>query len=289
VHNGIDEAQHTCSGEVPAMQSDQYLLGRRSAEEDRLAKQVLDLEGEARWLLDRLDIRPGARAIDLGCGPRGGVLNLLAERVGPTGSVVGLEYSESFVASTRAFIARQGMTNVEVLQGDARATGLPRNSFDVAHMRLVLVNIPAPEQVVAEMVALVRPGGRIASHEADYEPHICDPPSRAWDRLLEVYKAYSAAHGIDLFVGRRTHRMFREAGVVDIAVNPVIHAYPPGHNRRSIFWDFIQNTRDRIVAEGFIGEGEMAALSDDLKRHLDDPRTLVVSHMHLQVWGRKPG
>jgi len=270
-------------------QSDQYLLGRRTAEEDRLARQILELEGEARWLLDRLEIQTGARAIDLGCGPRGGVLNLLAERVGPTGTVVGVEYSDHFVASARGFVAKQGMINVDVLQGDARATGLPRNSFDVAHMRLVLVNVPTPEQIIEEMVALVRPGGMVASHEADYSPHICDPPSRAWDRLLDIYKAYSAAHGIDLFVGRRTHRMLRDAGVADIQINPVIHAYPPGHNRRSIFWDFIQNTRDRMVAEGFAGEEELASLSDDLKRHLDDPHTLVISHLHVQVWGRKPG
>ena len=244
-------------------------------------------EHETRWLLDRLDIRPGARAIDLGCGLQG-ILDLLSERVGPRGTVVGVEKNHQFAALARKFVAERRVENVEVLDGDAKTTGLPRASFDVAHARLLLVNVPEPERVVEEMVALVRPGGLVASHEADYLPHMCDPPSPAWNRLFEVYEAYSRSNGIDLFVGRRTHRMFRDAGIVDIHVNPVIHVYPPGHNRRTIFWDFLQNVRDRVVAHGLIGEPELTSLMDALRCHIDDPRTLVVSHLFFQVWGRKP-
>ena len=46
-------------------ESDAYLLGRSQVEEGRLRKQVQELAGEARWLLDQLQIREGARAIDL--------------------------------------------------------------------------------------------------------------------------------------------------------------------------------------------------------------------------------
>ena len=82
--------------------------------------------------------------------------------------------------------------------------------------------------------------------------------------------------------------MLRDAGAVDVQVNPVIHVYTPGHNRRTIFLDFIRNIRNRVVKEGWIGEGELTDLMDELQRHLDDPRTLVVSHLFFQVWGRKP-
>ena len=273
--------------EVAIMETDPYLLGRSQAEEARLRKQVEELEGEARWLLGQLDIQPGARAIDLGCGPRG-ILDLLSERVGPAGHVVGLEKSEQFVELAREFVSTRHLGNVEVLQGDAKATGLPRGSFDVGHARLVLVNVPEPERVIAELVALVRPGGMVASHEADYLPHICHPPSPAWNRLFEVYEAYSRANGIDLFVGRKTYRMLRDAGIVDLQVKPVIHVYPHGHNRRTIFWDFIQNVRDRIVTQGLLGAAQLTDLMNALKAHLEDPGTLVVSHLFFQVWGRKP-
>ncbi len=266
---------------------DAYLLGRSRVEEERLRKQVQELAGEAHWLLDQLDIRPGARAIDLGCGPQG-VLDLLSARVGPSGTVLGLEASEHFVASARKYVADRRLANVEVVQGDAKATNLPRESFDVVFCRLVFVNVPEPERVAEEMVALVRPGGVVASHEADYLPHFCDPPSPAWDRLFEILQAYSRARGIDLFVGRKTHRMLADAGIVEVRVNPVIHVYPHGHNRRTIFLDFIQNIRDAAVRGGFAEEAELTQLVEEVRRHLDDPRTLVVSHLFFQVWGRKP-
>jgi ubiquinone/menaquinone biosynthesis C-methylase UbiE len=268
-------------------EADRYLLGHSQEEVARLRKQVLELEGESRWLLDRLNIRPGSRAIDLGCGPCG-ILDLLSERVGPEGTIVGVERSEQFVAMARKFAAEHRLGNVEILQGDAKATGLPRESFDVAHARLVMVNVPEPERLIEEMVALVKPGGVVASHEADYLPHLCDPPSPAWDRLFAIYEAYSRQNGIDLFVGRKTYRLLRNAGVVDVQVNPIIHVYPHGHNRRTIFWDFLQNVRDSVVTQGFVSASELADLMADLRHHLDDPGTLVVSHLFFQVWGRKP-
>ena len=138
--------------------------------------------------------------------------------------------------------------------------------------------------MVAEMVALVRPGGMVASQEADFVGHLCDPPHAAWSRLLDAYHAYTRARGIDLFIGRRTHRLFRAAGVVDLHIDPIVRAFPLGQPRRMIIWQFIGNVRDQMVAEGFIGDAEMTALMAELKAHLDDPDTLVTGLFQFRVW-----
>jgi SAM-dependent methyltransferase len=226
----------------------------------------------------------GARAIDLGCGPRG-VLEQLSARVG---SLVGLDRGGDTLALARAFVAERGLHNVELIQGNARATGQPPGSFDLVHARLVLVNVPRPEEIVREMVALARPGGVVASHEADYLPHRCDPPCTAWDRLFELFQAHSRAHGVDLFVGRRTHHLLREAGLTDIQVRPIVHVYPKGHPRREIFVDFIQNVRAELLEAGRIEAKELDGLMTELKAHLAREDVLVISHLFFQVWGRKP-
>ena len=269
------------------LQAQPYLLGYSEDEELRLRRQAGELRQESASLFDRVSLGAGSRAIDLGCGPQG-VLDLLSERVGSAGRVVGLERNRKSVEMAKRFVADRGLKNVEVVQGDATATRLPGASFDLVHARLVLVNVPYVDSVVREMVRLARPGGVVASHEADYVSHFCDPPLPAWDRLFEIFKAYSFANGIDLSVGRRTHRLFREAGLVDIEVNPVIHVYPHGHNRRAIFWHFLQNVRDRVLEQELITESEFSELTAELKEHLDRPDTLVVSHLFFQVWGRKP-
>jgi ubiquinone/menaquinone biosynthesis C-methylase UbiE len=271
----------------PASQPDEYLLGHSANEEERLRRQPQELASDSRRLLDQLNLRPGYRTIDIGCGPQG-ILDLLSERVGTNGKVVGLERSESTVQLARQFIAKHNLRNVEVLQGDAKATGLPRASFDLVHARLVLVNVPEPQCVVEEMMALARPGGIVASHEADWGAFLCHPPSPAWDRLAEAFEEYSRNNGIDLFIGRKTHQMFRTAGLVDIQVNPVVHVYPPGNSRRNILCDFLENVRDRMLAARLMSEAEFRERMAELNRHLDDTGTLVISHLFVQVWGRKP-
>ena len=267
-------------------EGEQYFLGYRQAEQERLQRQAQEFAHEARWLLDQIDPLEGGKVVEIGCGPQG-CLDLLAERVGPTGSVVGVERSEDAVTLARKFAADHGLANVEVFNRDARASGLPRGVFDLATARLVLVNIPKPEEVVAEMVALVRPGGTVALHEADWPAQACDPPTPAWDRLFAILLAYAKANGIDLMIGRRVPRMLREAGLIDIQVKPLIYVHPDGHGRRTLFPMFVENLRDRLVEQRLIGDEELSALLTQLTRHLDDPNTLVVSHLFFQTWGRK--
>jgi len=268
-------------------QPDQYVLGYRQEEQARLQQQAQELAHESDWLFDQIPLTRGARVVEIGCGPHG-CLALLSERVGPTGRVVGVERSAEAVALARTLVSQRDLRNVDVLEGDARSTGLPPASFDVVTSRLVLVNVPEPEQIVAEAAALVRPGGWVAFHEADYVSHVCDPPSNAWTRLVELLQTFSAMNGIDPLIGRKLPRLLRDAGLTDIRVNPIIHVYPAGHGRRNLLLDFSENLTERLIAQKLIREPELTGLKAELSRHLADPDTLVVSHLYFQSWGRKP-
>lgn len=266
---------------------DQYVLGYRRAEQERLQRQAQELAHESSWLFDQVGVSTGARVVEIGCGPHG-CLELLAKRVGPSGSVTGVESSQDAVDLARELIHQRGLINVEVFCRDARSTELPRAAFDLATARLVLVNVPEPREIVAEAVALVRPGGWVAFHEADWIAHVCDPPSDAWTTLVELFVSYSEKNGIDPFIGRKLPRLLREAGLDEVHANPLVHVYPPGHGRRNILLEFAENLSQRVIAEALAGERELADLKDELRKHLDDPGTLVVSHLFFQSWARKP-
>ena len=229
----------------------------------------------------------GTRVVEIGCGPEGS-LGLLATRVGPSGTVVGVERSADAVELAQAMVQARELGNVEVVHGDGRATGLPRSAFDVATARLVLVNVPQPEEIVDEAVALVRSGGTVAFHEFDWVASLCDPPCDEWSRALELLEAYSRANGIDLYVGRKLPRLLREAGLVDVQVNPIVHVYPPGHGRRSLLLDFTENLSDRLIAGGFVTHDELESLKQAIAARIADPETLVVFGLYFQAWGRRP-
>src|SRR5215469_4915772 len=137
---------------------EQYVLGYRQAEQQRLQQQALQLADESSWMFDQLGLAADASVVEIGCGPHG-CLELLSACVGPAGRVVGVERSEDAVRMARGLIEERRLTNVEVVCRDARSTGLPRKAFDLATSRLVLVNVPEPRAIVAEAVAVVRPGG----------------------------------------------------------------------------------------------------------------------------------
>src|SRR5262245_11229439 len=107
----------------------EYVLGRTETEEQRLLAQTAGFESLADSLLDRLQIGPGWRAIDVGCGPLG-ILASLARRVGPQGAVIGVEREFRFAEMARRQISERALQNVTIVQADGRATALPPSSFD---------------------------------------------------------------------------------------------------------------------------------------------------------------
>jgi SAM-dependent methyltransferase len=266
---------------------DPYFLGYRPAEQDRLQRQAQELAADSNWLFDHVGVATGWRVIEMGCGPQG-CLGLLSGRVGATGRVVGVERSAEQAQRARRFVADCHLTNVEVMHADGRWTGLPERSFDLATARLVLVNVPQPQGLVQEMVRLVRPDGMVALHEAESTTQRCDPPHPAQTRLLEVLNTSAEMDGIDRTIGSKLPRLMREAGLVDIHVQAWVHAYPVGHGRRMLLLDFVENARARLLDQQLIAEAELNELTARLKRHLEDPETLVLSSVFVQAWGRTP-
>lgn len=101
------------------------------------------------------------------------------------------------------FAAERGLDGVEVVVADARSTGLPSGSFDLVHTRTLLVDVPEPVRVAAEMVRLARPGGQVVSLEPDCEYGLCHPHHPAITRLREIFPVVFARNGADPRIGRR--------------------------------------------------------------------------------------
>lgn len=120
----------------------------------------VDLFGPvAELLVAELAPPAGARALDVGCG-RGAVLWPLAEAVGPTGRVVGIDLSPAMVAAAQADADRRGLA-VEIVEGDATAPAFAPGSFDVLSSSLVLFFLPEPGSVLATWRELLAEGGRV--------------------------------------------------------------------------------------------------------------------------------
>jgi SAM-dependent methyltransferase len=240
-------------------------------------------------MLDRVTIKPGFRAVDVGCGPIG-IMNLLSERVGPDGDVVGVEREPRFVDMARTELSKRGLRNVRVVSADALNTGLEKSSYDIVHERLVLINVPAASQeaLLAEMLSLLKPGGTIALQEFDSASYVCYPDHPSWNVLLGVWNDTFHAAGGNEFVGRSLARLLRSAGVENIQMKAHVEVAQVGEYRRTHLLALIESMHDLVLGSGRLTEvalqDHMAALSE----HLADPGTTLIDKLIVQAWGQRP-
>jgi len=133
------------------------------------------------WLAPPAD----ARCVDVGCGTGALTSSLLAAGAR---EVLGLDRSAGYLAGARA---RAAGPQVRLAVADAQALPAPDGRFDAAVSGLVLNFVPRPEQMIAEMARVVRPGGIVAVYVWDYAVKM-EPIRRFWDAAMALYPAAAA-------------------------------------------------------------------------------------------------
>lgn len=142
-----------------------------------------------RIVREALAVAPGERVLDVGCGP-GFYCAELADAVGPSGAVVGVDSSPAMLELAARRCA--DLTAVEIREADATTLPVDDESFDAALCVQVLEYVPDPTAALAEIERALRPGGRVLVWDADWATlslHAEDPARnervmRAWDEHL---------------------------------------------------------------------------------------------------------
>jgi len=110
--------------------------------------------------LERAAPRAGERVLDVGCGVGQTTLQL-AERVGPTGSVLGIDISTPMLELAREKARAAGRSNVRFENADAQTHAFPPASFDLLFSRFGVMFFADPDAAFANLAKAVRPGGRV--------------------------------------------------------------------------------------------------------------------------------
>ena len=136
-------------------------LGYRPADLDRIPPESIDSFAGVGYYFHLLDDIEGARVLDLGSGSGMDtfVASLLA---GPTGTVVGLDMTDSQRAKAEALRKRHGVGNITYVKGYIDAAPFEDGSFDVVISNGVINLAVDKPQVFREIARLLRPGGSMA-------------------------------------------------------------------------------------------------------------------------------
>lgn len=155
---------------------------------------------------------------------------------------------------------------MEIIEADARHTGLAADSFDLVYARLLLVTIPDPADVVTEIVRLMKPGGWATDEGADATTHVCYPSHPAWDRLVDVFVAAFRQDGADPQIGRRVPELLWQGGLTDVGLEAWADVFPVGHSRRTVRLDILQAMRGKLIERELLTAEELDALDAAARR-----------------------
>ena len=222
--------------------SGSYPIARRSGEIERLRIQAAAMEFDAGVMLDRIGVKPGWHCLDLGCGP-GGILHLLSARVGSAGRVVESMPTPS-CWKPPGHGRRPRRSPMELVEADAYRTGLPRDAFDLVHVRYLAGTAGRGTISSGRPSRLVRPGGVVAFEEPDTDTLNCHPSHPAWERLKIAVQAAFASVGADTRLAKRLYRLFRAAGLEDVQYRPFLVGITSGEPMA----DFLPATVESIRA-----------------------------------------
>ena len=265
-----------------------YMFNYSESEIRRIKSQADILRPITQRLLISAGVQEGMRVLDIGCGA-GDVTMMIANLVGPTGRVVGIDRDEVVVDAARDRLMSLGYSNVKFMRGDVESySGVA--GFDAAVCRYVLIHQPVPARFLRAVGGLVRPGGVVAVHELDATRGVQSNP-----RIPLLHEAYEliqrAFTQMDVAgdAGGRLVALFADAGLPlpQLFTETVIAS---GDDPMLLPWfaDILREVMPRLVSGGAASQDaiDLDTLTERLRTAAADSHSQVEFVPQMCGWTR---
>lgn len=246
-----------------------YSLGHSEQEYARLRQQARVWESATGRLLDRVGLAPGARCLDVGCGP-GETMRLMAQRVGPHGRVVGVDVDAGVGERAAGMLRDAGHPQCTFEPVDVTATDtVPEAPFDLVFARLLLFHLPERVDVLRRLWSWVAPGGHLVIQDYDARHADVLPELDSMDEIRRVILAAFTGAGCDVSVGHRLPALFEQAGIGAPDGTDVAGKLEPFATGSRMFLGVYQSLLPVALAQGITDEARsaqsVAALEHDAR------------------------
>ena len=265
-----------------------YALGHSDRELVRLSAQARLVDPITRQVLLAAGLGLGMRVLDVGCGA-GDLAFLLAELVGESGEVVGVDRAPGALAVARARADEDSCRNVSFLEGDPARMSFER-SFDAVVGRYVLQFQPDPVAALRKLVRHLQPGGIVAFHELDWDGVRSFPPSPTYDRCCGWIVETLRMLGAETRMGIKLHSTFVTAGLPapSMRLGAVIGGGAKSADGLELVTDLVETLLPDMVHLGVATAGDIGidSLSGRIAREVISSGSVIVGRLEIGAWTR---
>jgi SAM-dependent methyltransferase len=218
-----------------------------------------------------LQVGPGTRVVDVGCGAGTAVAELAA--IGA--DALGIDAAEEAVA-----FAREHHPDCRFEVGDAQRLPFPDESLDGYRAEKLYHALDDPDKACAEARRVLAPGGRIVLVGQDWESFLIDSDDPVLTRTIVAAAADDMVHGR---VARRYRNMLLDTGFDDVSCE--VHTAVLTDPTLALF--VVTRLATGAVRAGAVSEAQAEAWLDDQRLRADRDRLLVAIPLFLAA-GRRP-
>ena len=261
-----------------------------------------------------LNIRPGQKIVDVGCGT-GDFTRFLARLSNGKAKILGIDSNQKSIDAAISDSKKTGLSHtVSYKQGDVYKIPLEDGYADLTCCRTLLMHLTEPSKAVKEMTRITKVGGLVAAVEGGKMQAFYDPDDEEYSRLaVQAFQAWVSGirklEGKEYMIGEKLPGIFQKAGLSEIRAEVQADAWLYSDPRRelsdikaelqfdfSVFKERRRKDRKYLVAGG-MSNGKIstyfnrletrtkALLSDDQK--LRNDRSLYAATLFLVSGTRK--
>src|SRR5690242_17443636 len=238
-----------------------------------------------RRVLLQAGLAKGMKVADFGCGV-GVVSRMLAEIVGPSGSVIGVDINGDQLEQASQWCESPGLANTTFIEASADNTGLERGAFDLAYCRFLLLHLTDPAMCLREMREILKPGGVLVVEDGDLTSAGSIPPT-ALNASADLFGRLGRARGLDYTLGAKLYHLVTSAGFSDAGLEIHQPAIRQGENRNLLKWS-VEEAAPALIDAGLITQAQLQRTLVEMQEAIDNPGVVVLMPRMSLVWARKP-